>query len=365
MHTTPLLHYAPIAAIPALLTTPSTVSQADQQKWTTVAHKLAMGKCNEQTLASYAERLIAAARFNPRLLLPIPARQAWDLAAPYFASLSGQSWGSILGIRTALAKATVSAGLSHPFDVSQNRDVDARWQGFFQALKQAAPHKNCAKDPLSVHTVQQIVQYWQQQGTLHTQRLAAQLTLTYVARARYSEAARATTAQFKDRGDGAGIDWTLPRKQQKHGSQDYVIPLPEKTYAGLKPASIMRALRASVPNDGALQFRRTQASKRGHPHDRWATGPEAWRHFSSNSFLKELRAALRVVHPTWTSDQLESIGTHSMRRGCVTQMYRAGSTYLHGKGWLRHKASNAALRYITTNLEEQRAQLALLGYEAA
>ena len=39
------------------------------------------------------------------------------------------------------------------------------------------------------------------------------------------------------------------------------------------------------------------------------------------------------------------------RKQCVTQMYKAGATFIHGKGWLRHKAKNAVFRYIATDLE--------------
>lgn len=361
MRRTPLLHHAPLLACDPLTRFP--VTPPHLQKWTQVAQRLAMGNCNDTTLAHYAERVLQAGTFNAKLLLPLPTNEAWEIASPYFASLSGQSWGKIMGIRSALAKATVSAGYPHPFDITQNVHVDPRWKGFFASLKQTCPSINLAKDPLPVHTVCEVVKLWLDKGTLYSARLATQLVATYLARGRYRELATASVSQFTDHGEGKGVDFSLPKEQQKHGSVDAIIPFPESTQAGLAPAPLLRAFIARVPNDGGLLFRRTQASRRGAPHDRWATGKRAAQPFSSSSFLKDLRTALASLHESWTPQQLKKIGTHSLRKGCVSQMYRAGASYINCKGWLRHKAKNAVFRYVTTDIEDQRRQLALLGHE--
>ena len=99
--------------------------------------------------------------------------------------------------------------------------------------------------------------------------------------------------------------------------------------------------------------------------EEWETGELALKPYSSQALLHDMREALKVIYPNWKKEQLSAIGTHSLRSGCVTQMYRAGATFIHGKGWLRHKAKNAVFRYIATDLEDQRHQLSHLGYEEA
>lgn len=198
-------------------------------------------------------------------------------------------------------------------------------------MKKSCTHSNLAKDPLPASIVHELVQYWLAQQTMNGQRIGNQVCLTYVARGRAMEVANATIDQFRDRGVGFGIDWHLPRIQQKHGTKDEVIPLPESTVCGLQPAKMLRAHLGTLPADNRLVFRRTEPAGRDRKRDSWVTGEAASKPYSSNALLQQMRAALQVLYPRWTKEQIADIGTHSLRSGCVTQMYRAGATFIHGK----------------------------------
>ena len=117
-----------------------------------------------------------------------------------------------------------------------------------------------------------------------------------------------------------------------------------------------------------LAFRHSKTAGRGKMREEWETGALAFKPYSSQALLKDMRDALKYLYPGRVVEGAASSDWHLLApvRMRHEDVWSRGHVYsLQGKGWLRHKATNAVFRYIAADLEDLRRLLSYLGHEEA